>query len=75
MRPQRLFGIVMLIAGAILLFLATNASHSFSDQVSRLFTGHFTDRTTWLFAGGIVAALVGVYMVLGNARRPAQELR
>lgn len=75
MRPQRLYGIVMLIAAAILLFLATNASHSFSDQVSRLLTGHFTDRTTWLFAGGIVAALVGVYMVLGNGRRPSPELR
>jgi hypothetical protein len=68
MRPQRMYGIVLLIAAAVLLYVATNASHSFSDQVSNVFTGHFTERTTWLFGGGIAAALIGIYMVLGGAR-------
>jgi uncharacterized protein DUF3185 len=68
MKPQRLLGIVFLVAGAILLFLATDASHSLSDHVNNVFTGAFTDRTTWLFGGGIACALLGVFMVLAGAK-------
>jgi hypothetical protein len=67
MKPQRLLGIVFLAAAAIVLFLATDVS-SLSDQVRRVFAGNFTDRTTWLFAGGIAAALLGSFLVLGSAR-------
>jgi hypothetical protein len=67
MKPQRLLGIVFLIAAAILLLLATDVS-SLPDQVRRVFSGDFTDRRTWLFAGGIASALLGSFLVLGSAR-------
>jgi len=67
MKPQRLLGIVFLIAAAILLLLATDVS-SLPDQVRRVFTGDFTDRTTWVFTGGIASVLLGSFLVLGSAR-------
>jgi hypothetical protein len=68
MKPKRLLGIVFLIAAAVLLFFATDASHSLSDHVSNLFTGHFTDRTTWLFGGAMACGVLGVFMVLNGAK-------
>ena len=66
MKPRRLLGIVFLIAAAILLLLATDVS-SLPDQVRRVFTGEFTDRRSWVFAGGIASALLGMFMVLTGA--------
>lgn len=61
---QRSLGVILLIAAAVLVFLATNASHSFADQVSNVFTGRFTERTTWMFGGAILAAMAGMYLLL-----------
>ena len=63
MNSKRFFGIILLVVAAILLFLANDASQSFSDRFSNLFTGRFTERTTWMFAAGIVSAMVGLFML------------
>ena len=68
---RRPLGIILLIGAAVLFYLATKASHSFTDQVSNVFTGHFTERTTWMFGGAIVAALLGLYMMVAGSRRRA----
>jgi hypothetical protein len=68
MKPQSIFGIMLLIAAAVLLFVATDASHSIADQFSNLFTGHFTERTTWLFGAGVVSAMLGVFMLFSGTR-------
>jgi hypothetical protein len=68
MNAQRIFGIVLLVVGVVLLILGMNASHSMADQVSNTFTGRFTQATTWYIIGGGAAALFGLLLVVIGAR-------
>ena len=56
-------GIVLLVIGAILLFVGYQASQSMSEQVVESFTGRFTDSTTWYFVLGAAAAVGGIILV------------
>jgi hypothetical protein len=69
MSPQRILGVVLLVAGVVLLVLGMNASHSLADQVSNTFTGRFTQATMWYMVGGGAAALLGLLLVLFGGRR------
>ena len=64
MSPQRILGVVLLVAGVILLIVGMNASHSVADQVSTTFTGRFTQATTWYIVGGIGVGLLGLLMTV-----------
>jgi hypothetical protein len=68
MSMQRIFGVVLLVIGVILLIFGMNASHSAADQISNTFTGRFTHETAWYIFGGGAAALFGLMMVLFGAR-------
>ncbi len=50
----------LLIVGVVLLVWAFQASNSLNDELSRAFTGSPTDRTIWLFVGGILSLVVGL---------------
>jgi hypothetical protein len=67
MSTQRIFGIVLLVIGGILLIVGMNASHSAADQISNTFTGRFTHETAWYIFGGGAAALGGLLMVMVGA--------
>ena len=67
MSMQRIFGIVLLVVGVILLIVGRNASHSAADQISNTFTGRFTHETAWYIFGGGAAALFGLLLVLLGA--------
>jgi hypothetical protein len=71
MNPQRIGGIILLVAGIILLIVGLNASHSVADRWSNFFTGHFTDATVWYIVGGVVSAVGGVVLVLFGGRTAA----
>ena len=60
MNGQRIVGLVLIVVGVVLLVIGINASDSFADQVSDMFTGKFTDSTTWYIVGGIGVAVLGV---------------
>jgi hypothetical protein len=66
---NRILAIVLIVAGVCLLFYGVQASHSFSSGVSRLFTGSPTDRTIWLIAGGLVASVAGLFMLLRGVKQ------
>ncbi|MDB5292822.1 MAG: hypothetical protein JWL69_4063 [Phycisphaerales bacterium] len=68
MSMRRIFGIVLLVVGAILLTVGMNASHSAADQLSNTFTGRFTHDTAWYIFGGGAAALFGLLLVLVGVR-------
>ena len=72
MNPQRIFGVVVLVVGVVLLIMGMNASDSVADRVSETFTGRFTETTTWYIVGGIAAGVLGLLMVLagGGGKRP-----
>lgn len=68
MNNSRLLGLVLLVAGAILLVLGLNASDSVADRFSRFFTGHFTDATVWYIVGGVVSAVAGLSLLAFGGR-------
>jgi hypothetical protein len=55
-----LISLVFLTAGVILLIYGFMANDAIASHVSRTFTGHPTDRTTWFLIGGALCAVVGV---------------
>lgn len=68
MNINLLIGILLLGAGAVLLFFGYNASQSVGEQVRETFTGRFSDSTTWYFVLGAVAALAGLVIVVVGSR-------
>jgi drug/metabolite transporter (DMT)-like permease len=60
MNGKQILGIVLLVAGLILLYFGYEASQSIGEQVHETFTGRFSDSTTWYFVLGAVAAVGGV---------------
>ena len=68
MKPQYIFGVVLLVVGGIVLFVGLNASHSAADQISDTFTGRFTRETALYIIGGGAAALFGLILILAGPR-------
>ena len=56
---RNMVGIGVIILGVFLLIAGLDASDSLSSRIHRLFHGSPTDRTLWLFFGGVVTVLVG----------------
>jgi hypothetical protein len=59
----------LIIGGVVLIVLGFNATHSFSSDVSRFFSGSPTDKAIWMLIGGFVAAVIGLF---GVTHRPKQ---
>ena len=66
MRPM--LGLALVIVGVALLIWGLQSSDSIASSFSRFFEGTPTDKTVWLLAGGIVAALCGVGMIMMSRR-------
>lgn len=52
--------IALLAVGVLLIIYGINASNSFTSEISKAFTGSPTDKTIWLLAAGIIAAVIGL---------------
>jgi hypothetical protein len=65
---NNIIGLAILALGIVLLIFGFNESHSFSSDVSRVFTGNPSDRSIWFIAGGAVAVIVGIFLAL-SARK------
>ncbi len=68
MSQQRIIGFALLAIGIVCVVVGMNASHSMADQVSKTFTGRFTEATTWYIIGGIAAGLMGMGMIATGNR-------
>lgn len=64
MNTGKLVAIVLLVLGAVLLFMGYQSSQGLDDQISETFTGNFTDQTMWYFLGGGICAIAGLVMFL-----------
>ncbi len=69
MKSTQLIGVVLMIAGVVLIIIGVTASRSLADSVSSFFTGHFTQGTMWYLIGGIAAAVVGLLLTIGVVGR------
>jgi multisubunit Na+/H+ antiporter MnhB subunit len=66
---NNIVGLAILALGIVLLIFGFNASHSFSSDVSRTFTGNPTNHSMWLIIGGAVAVIAGISVALTGRRR------
>jgi hypothetical protein len=65
MSTTRIFGVVLLVAGAVLIIVGVVASRSLADNLSSIFRGRLTEHTLWYIFGGIASALVGLLLATG----------
>lgn len=72
MQSQRLFGIILLAVGIVLLVLGIRAADSFGSQFKEFFTGSPTDRAIWLTIGGAVGILAGIGLAVLPGRGRAR---
>ena len=52
--------LALMIGGVLLLYFGSQAYHSLSSDVSRVFTGSPSNKAIYLIAGGVVATLAGL---------------
>lgn len=64
MTNQNIIGVILLVAGAALLFFGFQQSQGVGEQVYESFAGRFTDSTTWYLIAGAAATLGGVIMLI-----------
>ena len=70
MSSQRIFGLILLVVGALLLLLGLNATDSVTESVKEGVTGRYTATTTWYLVGGGAMALLGLALtVFGGGGR------
>lgn len=62
MKDNKLTGLILLVAGALLLFFGWQASESLGEQLTETFTGRFTDQTLLFIIGGAVCLAAGLYL-------------
>jgi hypothetical protein len=61
---SRVFGIVLLVVGLILLGFGWNAHDSAADSIKEGLTGSYTDTTMWYLIGGAALAIGGAGLAL-----------
>ncbi|HUR29543.1 MAG TPA: DUF3185 family protein [Planctomycetota bacterium] len=67
--PLRVFGIVLIVLGVILLGFGFNAHDSVADSVKEGITGRYTDRTMGYLIGGAIAAVAGIGLLMSGRGR------
>ena len=65
---QRVIGIAILVVGVVLIVFGMQASASLGSRLSELVTGAPSDRTIWLLLLGVVAAVIGLGLLLTGRR-------
>ena len=75
MSTPRIFGVIFLIAGAVLIIVGVTASRSVADNLSTFFRGHLTQNTLWYIFGGIASAVVGLVLITGSSAGLVPERR
>jgi len=69
MSSQRVLGIVLLVAGCLLLAIGLNATDSVGESVREGLIGNYSDKTMWFIVGGSVMVVVGgAATLLGGGR-------
>ncbi len=64
MSTNKILGIVLLVAGGVLVFFGLNATEAPAEELTEAFTGRYSDQTMWYLIGGGVAAVLGLVLLL-----------
>jgi hypothetical protein len=65
---QKIFGVISLAVGVILIFWGYNMSQAVGSKVNNMFTGSPGDKPMLLYIGGAVLALLGVGQLVWKRR-------
>ena len=63
MSQKKLIGLVLLIAGGVLLYFGWNASQAPLESITESLTGKYSDETMGYLIGGAVAGVIGVVLL------------
>ena len=66
---NKMFSIVLLLGGVVLIILGVQATNSLSSDLSRFFTGSPTDKAVWMLIAGVVAGVIGLCTAFYLIRR------
>lgn len=61
---NKIIGLALLVAGAILLYFGYTEYNSTASQLTEMVTGNPTDNAIWFLVGGAVAAIVGLGFIV-----------
>lgn len=61
---NKIIGLALIVAGAILLYFGYTEYNSTASQVTEMVTGNPTDNAIWFLVGGAVAAIVGLGFII-----------
>ncbi|MDP5029995.1 MAG: DUF3185 family protein [Paraglaciecola sp.] len=60
----KITGLLLLIVAAFLLYFGFNQADSAVEKISETLTGKYSDETMSYLIGGVVAACIGLYLVI-----------
>jgi hypothetical protein len=69
MANKKIIGVVLLVVGAILLYLGLQATDAPLEQARETITGDYSDQTMLYLIGGAAAAVGGVALLLIPGKR------
>lgn len=67
----RIFGIIALIIGVILLGFGLNSTQAVTERVLEGVSGRYTEKTTWYIITGIAMIIGGVFAFKGCCKNKA----
>ena len=69
MNLTRIFGVILVVIGTVLIVLGLQGSSTLAEEMSNIFSGRFTRPSTWQIVGGAASAVLGLLLVMFGRRR------
>jgi hypothetical protein len=65
---QKVIGVICLVGGVLLLVWGHNVSQAVGSQFQRAVTGSAPDKALYLYAGGAVLGLLGLFQIFSSGK-------
>ena len=69
MQMNRIIGVAILAIGVVLLGFAYHATNAPAEKLSDAVSGSYSSQTTWFFAVGLAAVVVGGLLAVFGSRK------
>jgi TRAP-type C4-dicarboxylate transport system permease small subunit len=68
MHPVKILGLVLLVAGAGLLWFGWQSTEAVTEQIAETLTGRYSDETLAMLIGGAVGVVAGLALLFSRRR-------
>ncbi|MES2344889.1 MAG: DUF3185 family protein [Chlamydiota bacterium] len=65
---MKILGIILFVAGALLLVFGINSTDKLSEKLVETTTGRYTDETMWYLIGGVILAVGGITVFVARKK-------